>query len=68
MDAVFISQLARQLGCRPRDISDAFYDRVLDESVCPIVAGRRIIPLSYVPTIEALLRQRGRLQSQEAAR
>ncbi|HEY3965492.1 MAG TPA: hypothetical protein VGM05_13130 [Planctomycetaceae bacterium] len=50
-----ISALARQYKIPPRKLSDLFYARKLDEAVCPIVGGRRLIPVSYVPTIEAVL-------------
>ena len=56
-----ISDLARQFGCRPRDISDLFYSRKLDANRCHVVAGRRLIPLDYVPTVQQALRDAGRL-------
>jgi hypothetical protein len=66
MRSFFVSELARQYGVRPRDISDLFYRRVLDDALCPIVAGRRLIPAGYVPTIEAALRERGLLTQEPA--
>lgn len=54
-----VSELARELGCRPRDISDAFYRRWLDDTVTPIVSGRRLIPADYVPTIREVLCRHG---------
>jgi hypothetical protein len=33
----------------------------LDDSRCPIIAGRRLIPSDYVPEIERVLRESGRL-------
>lgn len=54
-----ISALARKNNIAPRKISDLFYARKLDESVCPLIAGRRLIPLTYVPVIEAILRASG---------
>ena len=67
MSHTTISEVARQFGVRPRDISDLFYSRVLDESVCPIVGGRRMIPQAYVAAIKAALEERGRL-TQTASR
>lgn len=64
MSFTVVSQVARQLGVKPRDISDLFYARVFDDAQCPIVAGRRMIPLSYVPAIEAVLRERGIVQAE----
>lgn len=54
-----VSEVARDLGCRPRDISDSFYRRWLDDSVTPIVSGRRLIPAEYVETVREVLEQHG---------
>jgi len=54
-----VSGLARRLGIPPRKISDQFYSRALDDSRCPIVDGRRLIPETYVPEIKRLLAERG---------
>ena len=67
MSVISISDLARELGCRPRDISDAFYARFLDETQCPSIAGRRLIPREYVPTIRRVLSERGKLPRTESA-
>lgn len=63
----FVSGVARQLGARPRDISRLFYERLLDDATCPIVAGRRLIPDSYVPVIAAALCSRGLLTDAAAS-
>lgn len=55
-----VSEVARRLGSMPRDISDLFYRRELRDDLCPIVGGRRLIPESYVPEIEAALRRNNR--------
>ena len=54
-----VSEIARQLGTRPRTISDLFYSRQLSDETCPIVGGRRLIPDDYVGEIERLVRERG---------
>jgi hypothetical protein len=54
-----VSEIARRYGVRPRDISDLFYRRVLDDQACPVVGGRRLIPEDYVPVVEAALYPRG---------
>jgi hypothetical protein len=46
---------------RPRDITDLFYSRVLEEDRCPILAGRRLIPADMIPAIERKLHDRGRI-------
>jgi hypothetical protein len=63
-----ISQLARHYGVPPRVISDLFYLRKLDDLRCPVFAGRRMIPNDYLPEIEKVLRQMGRLPATEASR
>jgi hypothetical protein len=57
-----VSDLARQIGAKSKDISDLFYQRKLDDRRCPVTAGRRLIPEDYVPVIERTLRNLGRLQ------
>jgi hypothetical protein len=63
----FVSVVARRFGVRPRVISDLFYDRILDDSACPIIAGRRCIPEEYIPEVESKLRERGLIASEAAA-
>ena len=53
-----VSDVARRLGVPPRVISDLFYLRVLDDGLCPVVGGRRLIPDHYVAVIEQVLRDR----------
>src|SRR5262245_26191499 len=53
-----VSEVARRLGCRPRDISAVFYDRELSDAACPIIGGRRRIPTALIPAIEAALAKR----------
>ena len=43
-------------GAKPKDISDLFYQRKIDISRCPVVAGRRLIPPDLVAEIAAALR------------
>ena len=57
-----VSEAARLLGARPKDISDLFYRRELRDDLCPIVAGRRVIPEGYLDTIRAALKRRGLAQ------
>jgi hypothetical protein len=57
-----VSETARPWGIPPRLISDLFYARKLDDSRCPIVGGRRLIPRDYVAQVKAALRAAGRLQ------
>ena len=60
MEHLSVSGAARQLGARPKDISELFYRRVLRDDLCPIVAGRRLIPANYLPMIAAALRREGK--------
>jgi hypothetical protein len=57
------SDIARRLGVRPRDVSELFYNRKVKDDDCPIVAGRRLIPESYVNIIETALRRAGKLST-----
>lgn len=55
-----VSEVARRIGANPKDISDLFYRRELRDDLCPIVAGRRLIPESYIPVIEVALKRHQR--------
>jgi hypothetical protein len=58
-----VSEVARVLGVRPRDVSDLFYQRLARDDMCPVVGGRRLIPACCVSEIEELLRERGLLST-----
>ena len=64
---ISISRLARELGIPPRKISDLFYARKLDDTRCPIIDGRRVIPVDYVPEIKRVLGENGVIDEAEAA-
>ena len=55
-----VSEVARRIGAKPKDISDLFYRRELRDDLCPIVAGRRLIPESYIDVIDMVLKRHGR--------
>jgi hypothetical protein len=59
MSYLSISDLARKHNIPPRRISDAFYNRRLDENRCLVVGNRRLIPEDYLPDAEATLRDMG---------
>jgi hypothetical protein len=60
---VIARSLTDRLGVvvRPRDVTDLFYSRILQEDRCPILAGRRLIPVDLIPAIESKLRENGRI-------
>jgi len=60
MKHLSVSEAARRLKARPRDISDLFYRRHLRDDLCPIVGGRRLIPEDYLGMIAAELHRTGR--------
>jgi hypothetical protein len=60
MSYLSVSEAARRLGARPKDICDLLYRRALRDDLCPIVAGRRLIPEDYLEIIEMALRRAGR--------
>jgi hypothetical protein len=57
MDYLCVSDAARRLGAKPKDISDLFYRRTLRDDLCPIVAGRRLIPENYLDIIAQALKR-----------
>lgn len=57
MTSLSVSDAARRLNVRPRDISDLFYRRALRDDLCPIVAGRRLIPEDYLDSIAQALKR-----------
>lgn len=59
MEYLSVSEAARELGAKPKQISDLLYQRELRDDLCPIVAGRRLIPRSYLPTVASVLAERG---------
>jgi hypothetical protein len=56
-----VSEVARRIGAAPRDISDLFYRRELRDDLCPIVAGRRLIPTSYIDQVAMALKRHDRI-------
>ncbi len=60
MQYLSVSEAARRLKARPRDISDLFYRRKLRDDLCPILAGRRLIPKDYLDMIALELARTGR--------
>jgi hypothetical protein len=61
MPHLTVSEVARRLGVRPRDVSDLFYQRHLNDDLCPVVGGRRLIPESCLLAITSALHERGLL-------
>jgi hypothetical protein len=59
-DHLSVSEAARRLDARPKDISDLFYRRALRDDLCPIVAGRRLIPENYLEVIRDALKRTGK--------
>lgn len=57
MPFINVSEAARRLGASPKDISTLFYTRQLRDDLCPVVAGRRMIPVEYVDSIAAALKR-----------
>jgi hypothetical protein len=61
-----IAESARRLSklagktIAPRVLSDAFYNRLLNEDFALLIAGRRVIPENNLPAILAALRRAGK--------
>jgi hypothetical protein len=60
MTYLSVSEVARRLGAKPKDISDLLYRRAVRDDLCPIVAGRRLIPEHCLSVIEMALKRAGR--------
>lgn len=59
-EIIGVGEAARRLGAKPSDITWLFYQRELNDELCPIVGGRRVIPVEYLATIRAQLVRRGK--------
>ena len=64
-DLLAVSEAARVIGAKPRDVSNLFYRRELRDDLCPLVGGRRVIPREYLPEIERVLRRAGKINGGE---
>ncbi len=62
MQYLSVSEAARELGAKPKHISDLLYQRELRDDLCPVVGGRRLIPHAYLPKVYELLVNRGFLE------
>ena len=73
MESLTVSAAARQLTCEtgitiaPPLISTLFYKRRLDDSRCPVVGGRRLIPSDYLPAIRQALHEQGVLPTEDSS-
>lgn len=56
-----MTEVALKHGCRPRDISDLFYLRVLDDRRLVRRGKRRLIPRSFLPDVIRELKSRDKL-------
>lgn len=54
-EAASLIMSGRGVTVRPREISTLIYRGKVDRALFPIVSGRRAIPLSAIPVIEAAL-------------
>jgi len=62
-----VSEVGRRIGAKPRDITMAFYNRQLRDDLAPIIGGRRVIPLDYIPIVASVLRRNGKPVDQGVA-
>ncbi len=58
-DLLSVGDVARLLGVKPAQVTALFYERRLRDDLCPIVAGRRLIPPDYIDVIAMELRRKG---------
>ena len=59
---LFVGAVAARLNVSPHVVSYLFQMRRLDCNLCPVVAGRRLIPEEYVPEIAREVRRLKRRQ------
>ena len=59
MKLLSVGDVARKLGVRPSQVTQLFYEQRLRDDLCPIVAGRRLIPPDYCEVIALELRRKG---------
>ena len=59
MKLLSVGDVAKELDVRPAQVTQLFYERRLRDDLCPIVAGRRLIPPNYLGMIAMALRQKG---------
>jgi hypothetical protein len=60
-----VGDVARRLGVKPYQVTRLFYDGLLREDLCPLIAGRRLVPEAYLPAVAAELRRKGLLTKEE---
>ena len=60
-------EAAREIGCLPRDISDAVYARALDESRLVRVGTRNAIPDDYLDSLREIMAARGKIRAELVA-
>ncbi|MCE9566588.1 MAG: hypothetical protein K8U57_31585 [Planctomycetes bacterium] len=63
VDYVGVAEAARIVGERSRRVSDGFHKGWFDDTKCPLIAGRRVIPFGYLHAMAMILRDRSRNQS-----
>lgn len=61
-----VTEVARELGVSPADVSLLFYRRYLPDDAAPVKNRRRDIPKSLVPRIKDELARRNKLPSSQA--
>lgn len=61
MKVFTITEAAKKVGCRPRDISDLLWAGALDESRLVQIGIRRTIPADYLPEVRDVLLARGKI-------
>ena len=64
------SALTEDVGqtIKPRQISALLYDRELRTDYCPKIGNRHVIAREYLPEIVRVMRRKGWLRREEAAR
>lgn len=67
MEYVAVGEAAKRVGGRAPDITALFYRGRLRDDLCPVVGGRRLIPIGYLEQIRLALKRAGREVRQAVA-
>ena len=66
MTTTTLGGVRSNFGVAPRVLSDLFYNKIIDDDGCTLIGRTRLIPITFLPKIEAALRERGKLPASQA--
>lgn len=54
-----VGEIARRHGVKPAAVTQLFTERKIPDNSCPIISGRRLVPVDLVPRILDELKRKG---------